>query len=472
MKVTLNKIDSVNATLIIEVAKDDYAAKVKQGLKDFNRKAEIPGFRKGMVPAYLLEKKYGKALMVEEIEKLLSEQLKNYITENKLDLLGEPLPRKEEQDKLNFDIAGDYQFTFDLGLAPEVNVQLTKKDIFPYYRVVISDEMIDTQIEKFKKSYAAYEKVDQYEDKDLIKGLLVELNEDGTFLENGISNEQATLLPSYMTEEEEKNKFLTAKLNDEIIFNPFKAYQGAEVELASFLAVTKETVNDHTGNFSFTINEISRYMDAEINQELFDKIYEPGTVTSEEQFRDRTRELIADKWTPQANYKLYTDIQKLLDEKNKDVRFPDEFLKRRMFASDSNLTADSVDKSYPDIISGLKYQLFQNKIAEENNINITEEDVRNQLIIEVKNQFSSYGINNIPDHLLNSYAQKMGNEKEMLQEMANRAIESKIMSVLKKTVTLEPKEVTAEEFIKIIDPKINEQENEQEKEQENEQENE
>ncbi|MDR2057840.1 MAG: trigger factor [Dysgonamonadaceae bacterium] len=451
MKVTLNKIDSVNATLTVEIVKDDYVQKVKQGLKELGRKIDIPGFRKGMAPSSLLEKKYGKTVLVEEVEKLLTEQLNTYIEENKLNILGEPLPHSEEQENRDFDNQENYEFTFDLGFAPEINVQLTKDDVLPYYTITISDEMIENQIKRFKASYGTYEQVDQVEGNDMVKGLLAELDEEGRPLEDGISNEYAVLIPSYIKEEEEKNKFLIAKPHDTVIFNPFKAYEGNEIELASFLKIKKGEVNNHTGNFSFFINEITRYKEAEINQELFDKIYEPGTVTSENQFRDKIKELFAKQLTSESDYKFLIDTQKLLEEKIKDVQFPDEFLKRWLLVSDAKQSPESIEENYPKIISNLKYQLIKNKIINDNNINITNEDIRSQAKATARIQFAQYGMTNAPEHLVDNYVDEILKKKEMRQSLFDKAADSKLIDLLKEIVTLDPKEISLEEFQNNID---------------------
>jgi trigger factor len=450
MKVTLNKVDQVNAVLTIEIVNDDYEQKIKQKLKEIKRDLDFPGFRKGMAPASLIEKKYAKAVLIEEVEKLLVEQLNTYLKENKLHILGEPIPREQEQFELNFETADGHQFMFDLGFAPELNTQLTKDDTLPYYSIAITAEMIEPQLKNFKASHGSYEDVDQFEENDMVRGLLVELNEDGEPLENGIYDDQAVLLPSYIKDEEEKNKFLTAKLNDVLIFNPFKAYQGNAAELASFLKIKKEEVDNHTGNFSITINNISRYKEAELNQELFDKIYEPGTVTSEEQFCDKIKETIAGQLTEECDYKFLLDAQTLLMEKNKDVQFPDEFLKRCLLIADETKTPESIEESYPDFVFMLKKQLIQNKIASENNISYTEEELLNQAKILIRTQFAQYGMANAPDDLVKEYAQEMLKKEKSGNKLIDKIIESKMIQVLKDMVTIERKETTLEELQKLF----------------------
>jgi trigger factor len=448
MKVTLDKIDSVNATLTIEIVNDDYEQKVKQKLKDIKCGMDFPGFRKGMAPASLIEKKYAKAVLIEEVEKLLQKQLNTYLKESKLHLLGEPIPHGQELFELNFETADGHQYMFDLGLAPELNTQLTKDDILPYYSIAVTDEMIESKLKSIKSSRSVSEDVDQFEGNDIVRGLLVELNEEDEPLENGICNDQAVLLPSFLNEEEEKNKFLGAKLNDVLIFNPFKAYQGSAAELASFLKIRKEEVNNHTGNFSFTINNISRNKEAELNQELFDKIYEPGTVTSEEQFCDKIKETIAGQLIVESDYKFLFDAHALLMEKNKDVQFPDEFLKRWFLVSDNTKTPEWVEENYPGFISMLKQQLIRDKIVSENNISYTEEELLAQAKTLFLTQFAQYGMVNLPDDLVEQYAREMLKKEKSENNLIEKVIESKMMKVLKDMVTIELKETTLEELKK------------------------
>jgi trigger factor len=449
MKVTLNKIDSVNATLTIEVVKDDYEQKVKQKLNELKRTTDFPGFRKGMVPQSLIEKKFGKAVLIEEVEKILTKQLDTCVKENQLPLIKEPLPRADEQKNLDFNTAGDYQFTFDLGFIPPIDVQLTKDDILPYYTVAVTDDMINKQIKLFKDSFNTYEQVELVEENDIVKGILTELNGEGIHLENGIFIEDASLIPSYIKEVEEKNKFLDAKLNDIIIFNPFKAYEGNEAELSSLLNIKKEELNSHTGNFSYTITRISRYKVAELNQELFDKICEPGTVTTEEQFRDKIKELIFAQSASQRDYLFLTTAMKFLEEKNKDIQLPDEFLKRYLLVSNEAHTPESAEKEYLEILPDLKYQLIQNKLVEENNINVTKEDIYYQAEINTRALFAYYGVPNVTDQLVENYILDTLKKKESVQKFYSKVLDNKLVSALKEAVTIETKEVTEEEFQKL-----------------------
>ncbi|MDR1436490.1 MAG: trigger factor, partial [Candidatus Symbiothrix sp.] len=350
----------------------------------------------------------------------------------------------------DFDKQEDFEFTFDLGLAPEITAQLTKEDKIPYYTISVSDELAEKQIQITKKDFSTPEIAGDIQENDVVKGILTELNEDGSSGEDGLCSDEAVLMPSFMKDEEEKTKFFGAKSGDILTFNPVKAYEGNEVELASFLKIKKEEIADHTGNFTFEITEITRLKEPELNQELFDKIFEPGTVTSEEQFKEKIREKIARNYRPQSDYKFILDIRKVWEDKLKELIFPDTFLKRWLTVSNPGWTEETVEKDYPKIIADLKFQFLRKNIMLKNNIEITEEDIREAAVQVANEQFLHYGMDNVPDYLLEQYAQGMLKKSEMRQNMANKAEEQKLVAALKETVTLENKEITVEEFVKLI----------------------
>jgi len=440
----------VNATITINVEKADYESKVENSLKDLRREAVIPGFRKGMVPPAFLSQKYGKSILAEELNKLVSQSLSDYIKDNNLAILGEPLP-DEKQEQIDFDKQEDFTFSFDIGLAPEIDIRLTKDDRIPYYRIQVAGDMIDKQIEQFKSQNGSHELVEDIEDNDLVKGNAVELDEKGEPKTNGINFENAMLLPRYIKSEEEKAKFINAKLHSTVIFNPYKAYDGDERELASFLDIKKEEVKNHTGDFSFEIAEISRFKAAEINQELFDKVFEPaGTVTSEEMFREKIKEELEKQVAPESDYKFILDARKLLEEKAAGLQFPDDFLKRWLLDSDPKRTPESVEEDYPKILNDLKFHLIKEHLIEENNITIADGEMEEYAIRATRAQFAQYGIQNIPGDLLEKYAGDMLKKKESYRSLGEKIFEDKLIKVLKEQATLEPQEVSVEDFQKML----------------------
>ncbi|GHU80300.1 trigger factor [Bacteroidia bacterium] len=451
MNVTLNKVDPVNATVTVDVAKEDYAKEVEKSIKDLRRNAAIPGFRKGMVPLSRIQQLYGKSVLVEEVNKLVVNKLFEYIKEEKLNVLGEPLPSAEEKEPLDFDKQEDYSFTFDLGLSPHIDIKLSKDDQLPYYSVEVTDEMIDRQIDNYKANYGTYDSVEEIEGKDMAKGVLIELGENGELTEESIYIGDAILMPHYMKDEEEKAKFMGAKINTTIVFNPYKAYEGSEAELSSFLKIKKDEISNHTGNFSFEITEITRYKEAEINRELFDKVYEPETVTTEEAFREKTKEIIAQQLTPESDYKFLIDVRKYLETKAGQLKFPEAFLKRWLLTSSSERTPESLEEDFPKIIEDLKFHLIKEQLIKDYEIKVEDIDIREAAKQATRAQFAQYGMSNIPDQLLENYSQEMLKKEETVHNLIDKSVETKLTGLLKEKLTLEPKTVTVEAFQKLFE---------------------
>jgi len=449
MNVTLNKTDSVNATITVDITKTDYVNEVENSLKDLRKNAVIPGFRKGMAPSSFLRQKYGKSILVEEINKVVSKNLFDYIKENDLKVLGEPLP-SEEQEKIDFDKQEDFKFIFDIGLSPEIAVKLSKKDNIPYYRIQASEEIINQQIEQMLYQFGGHVEVEEVEENDMVKGNLVELDENGEPKENGISFESGVLIPKYIKAEDEKVKFINTKLNNKVIFNPYKAYEGNEPELSSLLKIKKEEINDHTGDFSLEIKEITRYKKAEVNQELFDKAFEQGTVDSEAVFREKVKEDIDKQLSPESDYKFIIEVLDYLEEKTSKVQLPDAFLKRWLLASDEKRTPESVEEDYPKIIKDLKFHLIKEHLIEENKLTIEEGELQEYAKRFTRAQFAQYGMANIPDDLLEKYSQEMLNKKETYRSIGDKIFEDKLIVLLKEQVTLNIKDVTMDEFKELI----------------------
>ena len=445
MNITLNKTDSVNAVITIEVEKADYVTEVENSLKDLRKNAVLPGFRKGMAPPSFLRQKYGKSVLVEEINKLVSKKLSEYIQENKTEILGEPLPA-EEQKQIDFDKQEDFVFSFDVGLSPKIDIKLTKDDQVPYYLIQVSDEMIDKQIEHLKNKYGNQEQGETVEDKDLVKGHLIELDENGASKINGINLESAVIMPMYIKNEGEKEKMINSKLHSTIVFNPYSAYDGSEVELASFLSVKKEEVKNHTGNFSYEIVEINRFKEAELNQELFDKVYGEGNIESEEKFREKVKEDLSQQLTPESDYKFFIDAKKMLEEKASDLQLPDAFLKRWLLASDTKRTPESVEEEYPKIVNDLKFHLIKEHLIEENEITLDDNDLQEYAKQATRAQFAQYGMYTVPDDLLEKYSQEMLKKQESYRALGEKIFEDKLIKILKEQVTLETKEISIDEF--------------------------
>lgn len=451
MNTSLTNVDSVNAIIQITINKADYQEKVEKSLKSFRQKANIPGFRQGHVPMGMVKKMYGKSILAEEINKLVGESLYKYIQENNLNVLGEPLPNQEKQQPIDFEKEEDYDFFFDIALAPEIKISLSKKDKIDYYKIAVDEELVDKQIASYKANYGKYETVEEGAiETDLLKGEIQEL-ENGQPKEGGIYVESGVLMPSYMKDETEKAKFVGAKAGNTIIVNPGKAYDGNEAEIASFLHIQKDEVETIASEFSFAVKEITRYKEAELDQELFDKVLGEGAATSADEFKEKVKESIAAQLTPDSDYKFLLDARKLLEKKAGDVEFPDTFLKRWLLASGKDKTSESVDTDYPKIIEDLKFHLIKEQIVKDNSLKIEEEDVKVIAKNATKAQFAQYGMMNLPEDVLENYSNEMLKNQETARNLVDRAMEEKITQFLKETLGLKEKEISLDDFKKLFE---------------------
>lgn len=451
MNVSLTNVDSVNAILQITVAKADYQEKLDNALKTFRKKANIPGFRPGTVPMGMVKKMYGKSVLAEEINKLVGENLYNYIQENKLNVLGEPLPNEEKQQPIDFSVEGDYDFFFDLALAPEMKLALSKKDKITYYAIEVNEELVEKQIDSYKANYGKYDKVEEgAKETDLIRGKISEL-EDGKVKEGGIFVEDGIVMPSYMKDEAEQTKFVGAKAGDVIVFNPGKAYDGNEAEISSMLHIDKNAVEAIAPEFQFAITEITRYKEAELDQDLFNKVFGEGVITTEADFREKVKETISDQFAPDSDYKFLLDAKELLEKKVGDLQFPDAFLKRWLIASGEERTAESVENDYPKILADLRFHLIKEQIAKDFDIKIENEDMKIIAMQAARAQFAQYGMMNLPEEMVENYANDMLKNKDNARNLLDRAMENKIIDVLKTKLGVEEKTISLDDFRKFFE---------------------
>lgn len=450
MNVSLINNDSVRGIIRLEIVKSDYEANVDKELRRFRQKANLPGFRKGMVPMNMIKKMYGKHVLVDEVNKLVSENLFKYIRENNLDILGEPMASETEASNVDFNTQEDFTFNFDIALAPQININLTKEDSLPYYQVKIDEELLNKQVEAYTANFGTYEKVDDAEEKDLVKGTIAEL-ENGSPKEGGIVVENAVLMPQYVKDETEKAKFIGAKVNSVVVFNPNKAFEGAEAEIAGLLHVDKEKVAELTGDFSFEIKEITRHKNAELNQELYDKVFGENVVTSEEEFKQKIKEALAEQFEPQSDFKFLTDAREVLIQKAGELKFADDILKRWLLIADEKNTAENIEKNYDQIIKDLTFHLIRKKLIEANNLKASDEEVNEFATRVAKAQFAQYGMLSVPEDALTNYAKNMLKNQQTLANILERTEEEKLAKWLRDQITTDVKEVSTEEFAKLFE---------------------
>ena len=451
MNVSLQNIDKVSALLTVKLEKADYQPQVDKSLKNIRQKAQVPGFRPGMVPMSLVKKMYGKSVIADEVNKLLSEKVYAYIKDNNINILGEPMPNEEKQPDIDFDTMEEFEFVFDIALAPEFKAEVSDQDKVDYYTIEVTDEMVENQIKAYTQRNGKYEKVDAYEENDMLKGLLAELDEEGNTKEGGIQVEDAVMMPSYMKNDEQKAIFANAKVNDVLVFNPNTAYEGNAVEMASLLKIDKEAAAEVKGNFSFQVEEVTRFVNGELNQEIFDQVFGKDVVKTEEEFRAKVKESIAAQFVADSDYKFLIDVRKVLTDKVGKLEFPDALLKRVMLVNNKDKGEEFVNENYDKSIEELTWHLIKEQLVKENDIKVEQDDVINMAKEATKAQFAKYGMLTIPDDILENYAKEMLKKKESIDGLVNRVVETKLAAALKGKVTLENKTVSMEEFNKMFE---------------------
>ena len=451
MNVSLQNIDKVSALLTVKLEKADYQEKVDKALKNFRQNAQMPGFRKGMVPMRLVKKMYGKSATAEEVNKLLSETVYNYIQDNKVNILGEPLPNEDKQPVIDFDTMEEFEFLFDIALAPEFEAKVTAKDKVEYYNIDVTDEMVNAQVSQYKQRAGQYQKVDSFQGNDMLKGLLAELDAEGNTKEGGIQVEGAVMMPEYMKNADQKAIFNGAKVNDVLVFNPYNAWEGNAAELASLLKIEKDAVENTKGDFSFQVEEITRFVEGELNQEIFDQVFGKDVVKSEEEFVARVKENIVKQFVADSDYRFLIDFRAMMEKKVGKLEFPDALLKRIMRLNNPDKDEKFVEDNYEKSIEELQWHLIKEQLVKANDIKVEQEDVANMAKEATRAQFAQYGMMNVPDDLLENYSKEMLKKKESVEGLVNRVIESKLSAALKQQVKLVEKTISATDFNKLFE---------------------
>ena len=411
----------------------------------------MPGFRPGMVPMRLVKKMYGKSVLAEEVNKLLSETVYKYIQDNKVNILGEPLPNEEKQPVIDFDTMEEFEFLFDIALAPEFKVEVSKDDKVDYYDIEVTDEMVNNQVKAYTQRNGKYEQVETYAENDLLKGLLAELDEEGNTKEGGIQVEGAVMMPAYMKNDEQKAIFANAKVNDVLVFNPHTAWDGNPAELASLLKIDKEAAAEMKSNFSYQVEEITRFVEGELNQDIFDQVFGEGNVKTEEEFRAKVKEVIANQFVADSDYKFLIDLRKVLTDKIGKLEFPDALLKRIMRLNNPDKDEKFVEDNYDKSIEELTWHLIKEQLVKANDIKVEQKDIADMAKEATRAQFAQYGMLSVPDEILENYSKEMLKKKESVEGLVNRVVETKLATALKPQVTLENKAISAVDFNKMFE---------------------
>lgn len=450
MNITRENIDELNAILTVSIEKNDYEATVNDVLKNYRKKANMPGFRPGMVPAGLIKKMYGKAALADEVNKIISKSLTEYIHAENLNVLGEPLPNEEKQPAIDWDNQTDFSFVFDIGMAPAIDVKLDEIAALPFYNIIADDEMVSKQVDAYAGRLGENKVVETVGEKDTVRGNFVQLNEDGSELEGGIVAEKVVIAIDLMKDEDAKASFIGKKAGDVIVFDPVKAYDNKH-DVGHMLNISHEAAENLSGNFSFTIIEVLHFEKAELNEDLFKKIYcEDCGIATEEEFKAKVKTEIEENFVYSSNYKFALDSR---DNLIKAIPFalPEAFLKRWIKATNEKMTDEQIDGDFDNFMTDLKWQLIKDRIVRDNDLKITEEDVRALAKEMAAMQFRQYGLNNVGDEHLENYANHMLKNEEERRKLVARKQEDVIVATIKDKVTLDVKEVSFDEFNKMLE---------------------
>jgi trigger factor len=443
MKIEQSELKDLQAVVTLTIEPADYQDEVQKQLKQVRQKAQIPGFRPGMVPLGLVKKMYGKGVLADVLNKLVGENLQKHIEDNKLAILGDPMPNNELTPNIDMDEQDTFTFAFDIAVAPEFDAKLTGKNKLTEYKIEVTDEMVQRQAESYAARYGEYVEVDAAQEGDILRGTLTEQKEGGIVKENAILN------PQYMQDKKQQKLFAKVKKGDVITFNPMKAY-GSEVEVSSMLSITKEQAEGLESDFTFEIQSITRHEAAKIDGELFAKVYGENAPKDEAEFRARIKAEIEQNMAEDSKYKFGLDAKAAILKKMEKVAFPEAFLRRWVLATNDKMTEEQLDKDFPQMLEELKWHLAKDQLLKAFGIEIQKEDVEAYAKEVARMQFMQYGMMHVEDKYLESFAQDMLKKEDQLRGIVERVAENKIYDALRGVAKIEEKAISHEEFGKLF----------------------
>ena len=450
MKISFENPDKINGLLTIVVEEEDYKNDVEKTLKDYRKKANVPGFRPGQAPMGMIKRQFGSSVKMEAVNKIIGQQIYKYVQDNKIQMLGEPLT-SEKQAPVDIEKDGPYTFMFDIAVAPEMKVSLTGRDKVDYYKIVVDDKTIDQQVDMLASRSGSYEKAENYEGNDMLKGDLRELDENGNTKEGGITVESAVLMPSYIKVDDQKKLFDGAKLGDIITFNPRKAYPDNDTEVSQLLKIERDAVKDMESEFSYQITEIQRFKKHEVNEELFKQVFGEDTdVKDEAAFRAKIAEGLNEQLVNDSDFKFLLDVRAHCEKKVGKLEYPDALLKRIMLANNKDKGEDFVEKNYEMSIKELTWHLIKEQLVSVQNIKIEDADIKETAKEAARAQFAQYGMTNIPDEYIENYANEILKKGDSTEALVDRAVDRKLAAALKGVVKLNEKEISVEDFNKMM----------------------
>jgi trigger factor len=448
MNIVQEKTGELTASLKVKLQEEDYLPKVDKALKDMQKKANMPGFRPGKVPMGMIKKMYGKSVLVEEVNKILVDAVYDYIRDNKLNVLGNPLPDNEKINDVDWDNPAEFEFVYEIGLAPEINIDFSQDIKVDYHKIKIEDSILNETISDIQKRQGSFINPETVEAEDILFGEFTELDGDGNVIENGLTN-KAKLAVQYIKDQEVKNALLGSKVGDSVNMDLVKAIDN-ETEMASLLGVKKEELDGYSKNFRYSIEEISRIEPAELNQELYTKVAPDESFANEQEFKDFIAKQLQNQYQADVDKNFKNEaVKKLLEVVN--LSLPEEFLKRWLIESNkdnSEITPEQVENEFVSYADSFKWQLVENYLIKENKIEVKHEEVSDYLKNYMRMQLRQYGQNDPDEEVLNDFVKRIASNQEELKKVYDQLFENKVTNLLKEKLNLVEKELTFDEFVK------------------------
>ena len=447
MNIVQENVDALNAVLKVQISPEDYKETVENSLRTYGKQANIPGFRKGKVPFSVVKRRFGKSVLAEEMNKIINKSLYDFIEENKLDILGNPIPKEDTEVVGDWDNPADFEFLYEIGLAPSFDIKLSGKNKYDLVKVKVDDSLIDKQVDDLSRRYGKLVGAEKVGEKDMIMAQFVELNDDESILEGGIMH-SSTISMEFIEDKKVAKSLIGKKVGDKVIVNPETVSKGG-ADTAAMLGIKEEELATVSDKFQMTINEIREMERAELNQELFDKLYGEGVVTSEKEMRAKIATDLEGMFGNDSERILSRDISDDLMKKI-EMSFPDAFLKKWIKVSNKEeISMEQIEAEYEGYTKGLKWQLIQNKIFKDNDLEIKREEALDHTKNLLVGQYAQYGIPAPEDKELTESAMNVLQNQEEANRIYGMLAETKMIEFYKNTVKLNEKEVSYDDFVKI-----------------------
>lgn len=451
MDIKFEKTGDARGIIEVNITEADYAAKVDQKLKEIGKTHVVPGFRKGHISLPELRKRFGRSVKSDAINDTVFNAVYEYIQKNKIRVLGQPLPAEVKEIDLN---QPDYTFKYDVALWPELDIVLDKNVKLPFYNIEVTDEMVADQDKSLRERFGAQGPGEEVDERALVKGVLMELNADGTVRtdEDAVQVTAGIVAPFLFKNKEQAEKFMGKHLNDKVVFNPFIAADGNEAELASMLNIDKEKAAEMKADFELAISEIIVLKPAELGQDFYDDVFGKDKIHTEEEYKNAVRSMIANSLMPNSIQLFNRDAHDYLLKEYGDMKLDEELLKRWILSQDKELTAEKLNEDYEHMVPGFKWEIISDEVAEKLGVKVEEADLQARASFIARQQLQQYGMYNMDEDTINDYGKRILADKNFRRQIANEVEDLKMFGMLRDAITLEEKTVSLEEFSKLANP--------------------